>query len=211
MNDLLVVAGVVVAINVLPAFAPPTWTVLVYFRISDALPIAPLVIVGAVSAAAGRYLLAVSFRAFGGRLSPKRRENLEAVGATLSNKRGLLASMVLFAVSPIPSNTLFAAAGLAGVRLAPLLVAFLVGRLVSYSFYLTVTASVEGGVRDILAQGVTSPRAIAIGVLGLIGLLAFVFVDWIDVIDRTRAWVAHRRGRAAPPSIRMQLGQEGKH
>ncbi|MBV8528874.1 MAG: hypothetical protein JOZ75_11195 [Candidatus Dormibacteraeota bacterium] len=210
VTHLLVVAGVVLGINILPAFAPPTWTVLVYFRITDGLAIAPLVLVGAVSAAVGRYVLAIAFRAFGGRLPRRRRENLEAVGATLSSQHGLLATVLLFAVSPLPSNTLFEAAGLAHVRLAPLVSAFFVGRVASYAFYLTVTTSVAGGIRGILSKGFASPQAIAIGVLGLIALIAFVRIDWIDVIDRARAWLARRRGRPAPPSIRLTVGQEGQ-
>jgi hypothetical protein len=46
--EYLVVAAIVFGLNLLPAFAPPTWTVLVYFRVSNRLAIAPLVLVGAV-------------------------------------------------------------------------------------------------------------------------------------------------------------------
>jgi membrane protein YqaA with SNARE-associated domain len=205
---LLVVAGVVVLVNLLPAFAPPTWAVLVYFRITDDLPIAATVAVGAFAAAAGRYGLALAFRRFGQRLPHKRRENLEALGTTLSSTRGLLGSLALFALSPLPSNTLFEAAGLARVRLGPLVAAFCAGRLVSYSIYLAAASRVAGSVRDVIAQGATSPQAIAVGLLGVASLVAVVLIDWIDVIDRTRAWLAHRRGRAAPPSIRAKLGPE---
>jgi membrane protein YqaA with SNARE-associated domain len=202
---LLVVAGVVVGINLLPAFAPPTWAVLVYFRISDDLPIAALVVVGAVSAALGRYGLARAFGAFGSRLPRKRRENLEALGTTLSGTTGLLGSLVLFAASPIPSNSLFEAAGLARVRLLPLLAAFCAGRLVSYSVYLAAASRFAGSVRGVITQGFTSPQAIALGLLGLVILVVIVRIDWISVIDRTRAWVARREGKPPPPSIRERL------
>ena len=202
MSHLLVVAGVVVLVNLLPAMAPPTWAVLVYFRITYDLPIPVMVVVGAFSACVGRYELAVAFRRFGSRLPSKRRENLEALGATLSSTRGLFGALLLFAVSPVPSNTLFEAAGLARVRLGPLLAAFGAGRLVSYSLYLAVASRVAGNIHDIIGEGVASPQAIIVGLLGLASLVAVVFVNWIDVIDRARAWLAHRRGRPAPPSIR---------
>jgi hypothetical protein len=124
MSQILVIAAAVFGINVLPAFGPPTWSVLAYFRITDGTPIWVLVVVGTLAAAAGRYVLAVGFRSFGSHLLSKRRESLEALGATLSGPRGLLGTMALFAVSPVPSNTLFEAAGLAHVRLRPLLTAF---------------------------------------------------------------------------------------
>jgi hypothetical protein len=76
VNRLLIVAGVVALVNLLPAFAPPTWAVLVYFRIAYGFPIAVMVVVGTLSAAAGRYGLARAVRTFGSRLPPKRRENL---------------------------------------------------------------------------------------------------------------------------------------
>lgn len=202
---LLVVAGAVIGINLLPAFAPPTWAVLVYFRLADDLPIAATVVVGALSASLGRYGLAAAFRRFGARLPASRRENLEALGTTLSSTRGLLGSLLLFAVSPVPSNTLFEAAGLARVRLGPLLAAFCAGRLLSYSVYLTAASKAEGKVRDVISQGFTSPQAIALGLGGIVLLVVMVRIDWIEVIDRVRTWNARRRGRPAPPSIRQRL------
>jgi membrane protein YqaA with SNARE-associated domain len=207
--EYLEVAAIVLGLNLLPAFAPPTWTVLVYFRVSNGLAIAPLVVVGAVMAAAGRYVLAIVFRRLGSRLPPRRRENLEALGTAVSRSRGLLASLVFFAVSPIPSNSLFEAAGLARVRLAPLIAAFCAGRLVSYTLYLVAATKVEGKIRDVIAQGLISPRAIVLGVVGVAGLLAVVLVNWVDIIDRSRAWAARRKGQPPPPSIRRELRQEG--
>jgi membrane protein YqaA with SNARE-associated domain len=205
MSQLPIIAAVVFGVNVLPALGPPTWTVLAYFRITDGRPIWVLVVVGAVAAAAGRYVLAVGFRGFGSHFPGRRRESLEALGATLSGTRGTLAAVVLFIVSPVPSNTLFEAAGLTRVRLAPLLAAFCAGRLVSYSNSLVSVSAAQGKVRDLIASGVNSPQAILIGVLGLLGLVALVRIDWINVIDRMRARRARRTGKPTPPSIGEQL------
>ena len=201
MIQTLLVAAAVFGVNVLPAFGPPTWSVLAYFRITDGTPIWVLVVVGTLAAAAGRYALAVGFRSFGSHLPTKRRESLEALGTTLSGTRGTLATAALFAVSPVPSNTLFEAAGLARVRIGPLLSAFGAGRLVSYSVSLVSVSAAQGRVRDLIAGGVNSPRTIALGILGLLGLVVLVRVDWVTVIDRVRAWAARRRGEPAPPSI----------
>ena len=198
MSQILVIAAAVFGVNVLPAFGPPTWSVLAYFRITEGTPIWVLVVVGTLAAAMGRYVLAVGFRSFGSHLPGKRRESLEALGATLSGPRGLLGRMALFAVSPVPSNTLFEAAGLARVRLGPLLTAFGAGRLVSYSVSLVSVSAAGGGIRDLITGGVSSPRAIALGILGLVGLVVLVRVDWVTVIDRVRARVAHRKGEPAP-------------
>lgn len=89
-----------------------------------------------MAAAAGRFLLALAFRAFGRWLPAKRRESLEALGRTLGQSRGgLISSFIFFAAAPVPSAQMFEAAGLARIRLTPLVGAFFVGRLVSYSLY----------------------------------------------------------------------------
>ena len=74
----LVLAGVVFGVNLLPAFGPPTWAVLVFFRLQSDLAAIPLVLVGAAAAAGGRLALAYGSRRFRTRLSPKRIANLEA-------------------------------------------------------------------------------------------------------------------------------------
>ena len=56
--QLLVVAALVFVINLLPAFGPPTWSVLVYARLRWHLEPVALVLVGAAAATVGRYLLA---------------------------------------------------------------------------------------------------------------------------------------------------------
>lgn len=205
-GELLVVALVVFAVNLMPAFGPPTWMVLVYFHVVEGLPIPALVLCGAIAATLGRIGVAIAFRHLGARLPSRRRENLEALGTTLSRSRGGWAALLaFFVVSPLPSNAIFAAAGLAQLRLAPLAAAFLVGRLGSYSIYLVASAAVESRIRDVVADGVISPRPIAVGIAGIVAVVAIVLLDWIRIIDGVRAWAARRRGRPAPPSIRARL------
>lgn len=201
---LLAVIGIVFAINLLPAFGPPTWAVLVFlhFQWQD-IPPAALVAGGALAATAGRLVLALGTRKLRGRLSPERRANLEALGQTLAkSKTGLVASLAVFVFSPLPSAQLFMAAGLADVPLLPLAGAFLIGRSVSYTLYLTAASAAQETVERLLRQGLTSPSAIAIQVAALAAVVLMIKVDWIKVIDRTRARVARVRGRPAPPSVR---------
>jgi hypothetical protein len=53
-----------------------------------------------------------------------------------------------------------------------------------------------------LRQGLTSPSAIAIQGASLAAVVLMIKVDWIKVIDSTRARVARMRGRPAPASVR---------
>ena len=206
--DLLLAVGVVFGINLIPVFGPPTWAVLVFFRFRyPEIPAPALIVAGAVAATSGRFVLASAFRVFGTKLPAKRQEGLQVLGRAIGESRtGLLASFALFAVAPLPSAQMFEAAGLARIRLAPLLAAFFVGRLVSYSIYVG-TASAANGLRRVFTRGFFSPQAIATELIGLALLIATVTIDWPSVIDRVRGWWAARRGRPAPPSIRQELLQ----
>src|SRR4051794_18992708 len=122
--ELLVLAGVVFGVNLLPAFGPPSWAVLVFFSVNEDLPAVPLVLVGAVAAASGRFVLATGSRHLRGRLPARYATNLDAARQLFVGGRGrALAALGLFALSPVPSAQLFVAAGLMDVRLVPLTLA----------------------------------------------------------------------------------------
>jgi membrane protein YqaA with SNARE-associated domain len=208
---LAVVIGVVFAINLLPVFGPPTWAVLVFVRLKwPDVPVAALVAGGALAATAGRLVLAIGTRKLGGRLPRERRANLQALGQTLANsKTGVVASLAIFVFSPLPSAQLFMAAGLADLPLLRLAGCFLVGRSVSYTIYLTAASAAEETVRRLLRQGLTSPSAIAIQLGGLLLVILMIKVDWIKVIDWSRARIARMRGKPPPPSVRPAGTESG--
>jgi uncharacterized membrane protein YdjX (TVP38/TMEM64 family) len=176
----LAVFGIVLGVNLMPAFGPPTWTILVLYRFrSDLNPVA-LVIVGAVAAALGRLALGYATRAIRGKFSEKRRKSLDAMRRRLERHRraGLLA-LFLFALSPLPSAQLFEAAGITGIKLRPLTAAFFCGRLVSYSIYMAGASALKNtNVGGMIRDSFTSPLGIGLQVafLGLIVLLGRV--DW---------------------------------
>ncbi len=157
---LLLVVAVVFGVNLLPAFGPPTWAVLVFFRFRyPEIPAPALIVAGAVAAASGRLLLALAFRAFGTKLPAKRQESLQVLGHALGEtRRGLLASFVLFAVAPLPSAQMFEAAGLARIRLGHLLAAFFLGRLVSYSIYVSTASAAHQKLSRVFSKGLFSPQ-----------------------------------------------------
>jgi len=75
---------------------------------------------------------------------------------------------------------LFEAAGIIRkIALKPLLVAFAVGRVISYSFYVS-SASVLGSTSlgELIAREMTSPAAIALQVALIAGLITLGNVKW---------------------------------
>jgi uncharacterized membrane protein YdjX (TVP38/TMEM64 family) len=181
------VAAVVFAVNLLPAFGPPTWAVLVLFSLHTDLSSPALVVVGAIAAASGRLLLASATRRFSHRLPRRTKANLEAASDLLTRRRGrALAGLALFALSPVPSAQLFEAAGLMQVRLVPLTAAFFAGRLVSYSLYVgSAHALSKTGTGQVLLSNVTSPWALAVEIVMLAALVLLARVDWTRIARRT--------------------------
>ena len=179
---------VVFGINLLPAFGPPTWTILVFARITWGLNPVAIVVIGAIGAGSGRYLLALGARRFRHRLSDKRRENLTAASDALLKRRGsAIASLGLFAISPLPSAQLFVAAGLLDLNLVPLTLAFFAGRIVSYSIYVTVASVATQHLGNVLSQVLGSPWSIAVQLVLLAAVSVLPFINWKGILERRDA------------------------
>lgn len=208
--QLCIAVGVVFGINLMPVFGPPTWAVLVFFRFRyPEIHAVVLIVGGALAAVGGRWLLALTFRRFGEHLPRSRQESLGALGKVIGESRGgLVASFGLFAVAPLPSAQMFEAAGLARIRLGPLLAAFFVGRLLSYSFYVGTAAAAHNRLSQLFSHGLFSAQAIATQLVSVALIVAAVLIDWPAVIDTVRRWWAARRGRPAPPSIRPGFNRQ---
>jgi hypothetical protein len=190
------IALIVFAVNLAPALAPPTWTVLVLLRFKTHTPVVPLVLIGALAATAGRFLLAVAFRHLRRWLPARYVANVTAAGdLILASRRRSAAGLALFVVSPLPSAPLFEAAGLMDVPLLPLSAAFLLGRLITYSLYVSGAALVDNtSLGRVLSDSLTSWWGLAMQVVMVLGIVALGRVDW------TRLAKDHTRHRPTPAS-----------
>ncbi|MCW6530197.1 hypothetical protein NED98_08055 [Sphingomonas sp. MMSM20] len=171
---------IVFGINLLPAFGPPTWSIIVFYGLNSDVPTAAIVLISAAAAASGRLALAHGFRYLRGRLPKRLKGNLEGARQILEHRRhGVIIGLGLFALSPLPSAQLFEAAGLAGIRLLGFTAAFFTGRLISYSVYAASAKTLRGtSLGGAFANSLTSPWGIALQV-GMILLLAgLAQVDW---------------------------------
>ena len=175
----LALVAIVFGINLLPAFGPPTWALLVFARLRWRLDPVALVILGAGAAMAGRYVLALTARHFKGRLPERLRGNVEVAREALLRRRlGTLAFFALFVVSPLPSAQLFLAAGLLDLELVPLTLAFFLGRIVSYSLYVAAATLAEVHFQDVIGKVFGSPWSIALQLVFLVAVCLLPFVNW---------------------------------
>ena len=181
MEQYLLVALVIFGFNLVPAFAPPTWSALVFFNFRYDLNPIFLIFVGVIAAVSGRAGLFELFRNFRKILPAGYLANMAKLGHYLEESKsrffGLLA---LFFVSPLSSAQLFEAAALMNrMRLKPLLLAFATGRLFSYSFYVFGSSQLKStSIGQIIEDQITSPLAILIQVAMILGVIALGNIDW---------------------------------
>lgn len=196
---LLLVWVVVFLINVVPAFMPPTWSVLALFLIQFELPLLPLALGGAVSATAGRVALALGARWLGPRVLPATAlQNLCDLGAYLrGHNRWVGPAVLVYSFGPIPSNQLFMAAGLAGLDLRLVAGAFFAGRVVSYSLFAHAADQAVGSIADLFADTFTKPQLLALELASLGLLVALAKIPWGRLLG---THLAKRGEESAPES-----------
>jgi membrane protein YqaA with SNARE-associated domain len=184
----LTLFAIVFGVNLLPAFGPPTWSIIVFFELNHSLPIWALVAVAASASALGRLSIAYGARMFAGKLPQKMQSNLDtARDAIQSRKHNVWIGLGLFALSPLPSGQLFMAVGLARIPLLSFTAAFFLGRTVSYTIYaLGARTLKKSELGDVFSEGFTSPWGIALQIVMLGLLVALTQVDWAKLLGKGR-------------------------
>ena len=184
----LISLGIVVFLcNLAPMMAPPTWSIIVYFLITHDLNPAASVVVSAISAGTGRYLLALGTRALRNYIPEKARKNLYDAGVVFDGNRnrrfGLLA---LFILSPLPSAQLFEAAGLMHMKLIRLTLAFFSGRIVTYSIYASGAYSLKfTNLGHLLSDAFKSPLSWILQLFSIALIYFLSKIDWKRFIQPT--------------------------
>jgi hypothetical protein len=132
MAKILLLFLLVFLLNVVPAFAPPTWMVFSFvgFRFPNHMGIA-LALVGALAATLGRFTLAKGSNVIVRRrlLNETAKQNVDVIREQLTQRKKLTFSIFLFyAFTPLPSNYLFIAYGLTAMELKLITIPFFIGR-----------------------------------------------------------------------------------
>ncbi|HEV2118098.1 MAG TPA: hypothetical protein VGR48_18825 [Terriglobales bacterium] len=217
MEGIWLVFLVVFVLNLLPAFAPPTWMALSLF--SYKFPqndVAMLALVGATAATLGRVILAKFARSIvrGRWLSEETRSNIDAIKEKLQGKRTLTAGACLFyAFSPLPSNYLFIAYGLTTLELRLLALPFFLGRLIGYNFWARLGSAAAHKLAIEAPESYMSLYFVLVQVACLAAIYLFTRIDWRRLLEERKLhWVGKRSAvRLAPSSQLSAAGaQPGK-
>lgn len=181
ISQYLLVYFVIAVANSIPAFAPPTWMLLVYFELQFELHPAGLILTGALAATSGRAVLAYGMRGVAPRLPARYVANMESAGRFFTRNKPLAyGTVATFFFSPLSSAQLFAAAGIMrNIALKPLLVAFFASKVISYSIYVLGTHTLKTtDFGQLVIEQMTSPWGIAIQVLLVLAVIAIGLKDW---------------------------------
>ena len=187
---------VVFGLNIIPAFAPPTWMVFSYigFRYVT-VNVALLAVTGAAAATLGRIILAKMARIVVRQkfMSDSSRSNIDSIHEYLEPRRKLTSGIFLFyAFTPFPSNYLFIAYGLTTMQLRKIAAPFFIGRSISYSFWGLTASSVARRItlESTDALSYFSIYFVATQILLLSLIYLFTRVDWRALWnERKLRWV----------------------
>ncbi|MEM5344325.1 hypothetical protein [Paraburkholderia azotifigens] len=217
MQYLSILFAAVFVLNLMPAFAPPTWLAMSWigFQKPEANPLL-IAFVAAGAATLARLVLARSagWLVRSRLLREADRENVDILKSRIGRHKATTAgAILLYAFSPLPSNYLFIAYGLMRADLWLIGVPFFVGRVASYTAWASL-AQWAHGVLDLeteaegafLSLYFIGSQCVTLGLLVL-----FVRLDWGLLLHerhlrlRPARWQRKRRvdkKEEKPPSAR---------
>jgi len=172
-------------VNLVPAFAPPTWVVLSVYQVNhlelNSLGIAFFGVIGSV---AGRFVM-YQYSALAGRHVPRKQaDNLRHFRELVEEKRlGLFLGTLVYSLSPLPSNFLFIASGASGMELLPVIGGFAVGRFISYAFLVYASSRAYEALFGIFD---VAHLRLGADILGIVMAVSPAFVDWSKIFDRSK-------------------------
>ncbi|MCC8402376.1 hypothetical protein LJ655_10810 [Paraburkholderia sp. MMS20-SJTN17] len=192
MTTLAILFAVVLLINVMPAFAPPTWMAMSWigFNVPEGNPFV-FAIVAASAATLGRLILATFARSLvrGRLMRESDRQNIDVVKVWLEKHKTMtVGAFFFYALSPFPSNYLFIAYGLSGLPLRVIGAAFFVGRTVSYAIWAHLGRLVSARIDpEVQFEGGYLSGYFVVTQLVLLGLVYILMkLDWKMLLEQRK-------------------------
>ena len=190
--ELLIYVLIIFLLNVVPAFAPPTWMALSWIGFTHP-QYNPFVIAlcAAAAATAGRVVLAKLARIIIRQrfMSDASRANIEIIKEAIEGHRALTAGTFLFfALSPVASNFLFIAYGLTTSPIRLVALPFFIGRFISYSFFVYAASAVSQylGLDGEEANSYFGAYFVVSQFVFIGAVYVFTRIDWKYAVDKKR-------------------------
>lgn len=198
MGPYLGVFFAALAVDTVPVFSPPVWTLIllgvVYWKIDPWLGS----VAGALGSTVGRWLLSLYIPRLTGRFfNARENENIAFLGKKLGGRpRSAFGFVLLYSLTPLSTTALFTAVGVAKVDVRPILPAFFIGKTIGDAVCVLAGRRAVRSAADLL-KGEASPQGLAGTALALLVLGALLFIDWRALLQRKKLHFEWRilRGR----------------
>jgi hypothetical protein len=177
-----------IAVDCVPVFAPPAWTLMLLVMLKYDLNPYVTAVVGTCGTVTGRLIFfSLIIPWLGSKtLSRDKESDLRYLGNQI-NKKGIAAFgfIFLYALLPLSTTALFTAAGLARVHKIFILPPFFLGNLIGDGLLLLSGKATIRSLGD-LFKGSWSLKATSMMAFGLLVVLALLFVDWRTLLQKKR-------------------------
>jgi len=183
----LVVFASALAVDLIPIFGPPAWTVMVLLLIKFNLNPWGVLAAGVPGSALGRYLLSLYIPKISNKFIKRRKnKDLEFVGKKLGQKtwRSWL-FVFIYTLTPLSSTVLFTAAGVAKIKPVQIIPPFLLGKFISDAVMILTGRYAAGNTKGLI-HGTFSVKGIVTAVVGLLVIGAFLFIDWRILLEKKK-------------------------
>ena len=195
---LLVFVGTMI-VDCTPLPLPPAFTLMIFLQSFFHLSIWPVIILGVLGSALGRYLFSLYIARLSNMvLKPDKVNDIHFLGDKLNSS--LLRSQVftlLYTLMPISSTPLFITAGIARMHPLRVLPAFMVGKFISDAIAVFMGDYVVRNSSELLSWS-ASPKTMITLVAYALLLLALLFIDWRSSLMEKRirikfnVWIGKR-------------------
>jgi membrane protein YqaA with SNARE-associated domain len=183
----LVVFLSALAVDLIPLFAPPAWTVAVFLLVKFHLNPWLVLPLCASGSTLGRYLMSLYIPRFADLfIKQHKTDELEFLGKKLSQSLWQSWLFVfIYSVTPLSTTALFTAAGVAKVKPSRTLPPFFCGKFLSDAVMIFTGLYAAANFKD-LVHGSVSPKAIVTLVVGFVVIGGFLFLDWRALLQRKK-------------------------
>lgn len=175
------------AVDIVPFFGPPAWTVMVFCKLHFNLNIWAVLVIGVTGCTIGRYTLSVYVPfLFSKIINEKKNDDVQFIGKKLDgNTWKIQLFVLLYTLVPLPSTPLFTAAGMARIKVGYILPAFFIGKFTSDMVMVLLGNYAAENATEIM-QGIVSWKSILGASLGVVLLLFFFFIDWRWLLEHKK-------------------------
>ena len=171
------------AVDTVPIFAPPAWTILAFIIIKWRPNPWAIIAAGAIGSVIGRYVLTLYMPKVSSKIfRPRENDNIAFLGKKLGGRFWHANTFVmLYAISPLSTTALFTAAGLARIEPWNILPGFAIGKFLGDA-WVVFTAKVTADEATDLLHGKISWQTAATAAAGLLLLSGVLFIDWREAL-----------------------------